>query len=159
LTPIAGSTIEFPPGEGPAQVEFSPAGGVLAVTAGFQSAGSVHSFAVQGNGRLKEGPGSPFRTSRESGLSGTVGVSWTADGRRIMVSNFRGSAIRVFSIDPKTAGLTLVGMPYSNNQRAMCWTALGPDNKTLYASNYVTNNVSVFSIAADGTLALIGNSA
>src|SRR5262249_20738731 len=98
-------------------------------------------------------------TSRESGLSGTVGFSWTADGRRIMVSNFRGSAIRVFSIDPKTAGLTLVGMPYSNNQRAMCWTALGPDNKTLYASNYVTNNVSVFSIAADGTLALIGNSA
>jgi 6-phosphogluconolactonase (cycloisomerase 2 family) len=159
LTPIAGSTIEFPSGQGPAQVEFNRAGTVLAVTAGFQSDGSVRSFAVQSNGLLKEGPGSPFQPDRASGLSGTVGFAWTVDGRRIMVTNFRGSAIRVFSIDPKTAALTLEGAPYSNHQRAMCWAALGPDGKTLYASNYVTNNVSVFSIAADGTLDLIGNSA
>jgi 6-phosphogluconolactonase (cycloisomerase 2 family) len=159
LTPIAGSTIEFPLGEGPAQVEFNRAGTVLAVTAGFQNDGSVRSFAVQSNGRLKEGSGSPFTASRASGLSGTVGFSWTADGRRIMVTNFRGSAIRVFSVDPKTAALTLEGAPYPNNQRAMCWAVLGPDGKTLYASNYVTNNVSVFSITAEDTLDLLGNSA
>ncbi len=159
LTPIAGSTIEFPPGEGPAQVEFNRAGTVLAVTAGFQSDGSVRSFAVQSNGLLKEGFGSPFQADRASGLSGTVGFSWTADGRRIMVTNFRGSAIRVFSIDPQTADLALEGAPYSNQQRAMCWAVLGPDGKTLYVSNYVTNNVSVFSIGADGMLHLIGNSA
>ena len=41
----------------------------------------------------------------------------------------------------------------------MCWAVLGPDGKTLYASNYVTNNVSVFSIAGNGTLDLVGNSA
>jgi 6-phosphogluconolactonase (cycloisomerase 2 family) len=159
LTPIAGSTIELPFGEGPAQVEFNPAGTVLAVTAGFQSDGSVRSFAVQSNGRLKEGSGSPFKAERASGLSGTVGFSFTADGHRIVVTNFRGSAIRVFSVDPKTAALTLQGAPYSNNQRAMCWAVLAPDGKTLYASNYVTNNVSIFTVAADGTLALIGNSA
>ena len=159
LIPIVGSTIEFPFEEGPAQVEFNHAGTVLAVTAGVQSDGSVRSFTVQSDGHLKEGPGSPFKVSRASGLSGTVGFSWTADGRRIMVTNFRGSALRVFSVDPKTAGLTLEGVPYPNQQRAMCWAALGPDGKTLYVSNYVTNNVSVFSIGADGTLALIGNSA
>jgi 6-phosphogluconolactonase (cycloisomerase 2 family) len=160
LNPIAGSTIEFPLGQGPAQVEFNPAGTVLAVTAGFQTDGSsVRSFAVQSNGRLKEGPGSPFTASRASGLSGPIGFSWTGDGRRIMVTNFRGSAIRVFSVDPKTAALTPEGAPYSNNQGAMCWAILAPDGKTLYASNYLTNNVSVFSIAADGTLVLIGNSA
>jgi 6-phosphogluconolactonase (cycloisomerase 2 family) len=76
-----------------------------------------------------------------------------------MVTNFRGSAIRVFSVDPKTAALTLEGAPYPNNQRAMCWAVLGPDGKTIYASNYVTNNVSVFSITAEDTLDLIGNSA
>jgi 6-phosphogluconolactonase (cycloisomerase 2 family) len=114
---------------------------------------------VQSDGRLKEGPGSPFKASRESGLSGTVGFTFTADGRRIMVTNFRGSAIRVFSVGATTAALTLEGAPYSNYQRAMCWAVLGPDGKTLYASNYVTNNVSVFSVAVDGTLALIGNSA
>jgi 6-phosphogluconolactonase (cycloisomerase 2 family) len=159
LTPIAGSTVEFPSGEGPAQVEFNRAGTVLAVTAGFQSDGSVRSFAVQSNGLLKEGPGSPFKATRDSGLSGTVGFSFTADGRRIMVTNFRGSAIRVFAVDPKTAALTLEGEPYSNHQRAMCWAVLGPDGKTLYVSNYVTNNVSVFSIAGNGTLDLVGNSA
>src|SRR6516225_4766310 len=96
LIPIVGSTIEFPFGEGPAQVEFNPFGTVLAVTAGLvQSDGSVRSFAVQSDGRLKEGPGSPFRVSRTSALSGPVGFSWTADGRRIMVTNFRGSALRV----------------------------------------------------------------
>jgi 6-phosphogluconolactonase (cycloisomerase 2 family) len=159
LTPIPGSTIEFPFGEGPAQVEFNRAGTVLAVTAGFQSDGSVRSFAVESNGLLKEGTGSPFKASRESGLSGTVGFSFTADDRRIMVTNFRGSAVRVFSADPKTAALTPEGEPYSNHQRAMCWAALGPDGKTLYVSNYVTNNVSVFSIAGNGTFDLVGNSA
>jgi 6-phosphogluconolactonase (cycloisomerase 2 family) len=159
LTPIAGSTIEFPFGEGPAQVEFNRGGTVLAVTAGFQSDGNVRSFAVESNGLLKEGTGSPFKASRASGVSGTVGFSFTADDRRIMVTNFRGSAIRVFSVDPKTAALTPEGEPYSNHQRAMCWATLGPDGKTLYASNYVTNNVSVFSIAGDGTLDLVGNSA
>jgi len=159
LTPIAGSTIEFPPGEGPAQVEFNRAGTVLAVTARFQTDGSVRSFAVQSNGLLREGPGSPFQADRASGLSGTVGFAWTADGRRIVVTNFRGSAIRVFLVDPKTAALTLEDEPYSNYQRAMCWAVLGPDGKTLYASNYVTNNVSVFSIAGNGTLDLVGNSA
>ena len=77
LIPIADSTIEFPFGEGPAQVEFNRTGTVLAVTAGFQTDGSVRSFAVQSNGRLKEGPGSPFKASMASGLSGTVGFSFT----------------------------------------------------------------------------------
>ena len=86
LTPVSGSTIEFPPGEGPAQVEFNRAGTVLAVTAGFQSDGSVRSFVVQSNGLLKEGPGSPFQADRASGPSGTVGFAWTADGRRLLGS-------------------------------------------------------------------------
>ena len=54
LTPIAGSTIEFPAGQGPADVEFNPSGTVLAVTAAFQSSGELHTYAVQ-NGRSSEG--------------------------------------------------------------------------------------------------------
>ena len=48
------------------------------MTAGFQTDGRIHTFAVLPDGRLKEGPGSRFVT-RE--ISGTVGYSWSADGR------------------------------------------------------------------------------
>src|SRR6185503_10624635 len=44
LMAIPGSTIEFTRGLGPAQVEFSPKGGVLAVTEGFQVDGKIHSY-------------------------------------------------------------------------------------------------------------------
>ena len=55
--------------------------------------------------------GSPFVT-RE--ISGTVGYSWSADGRRLFVSNFRGSAVTVFSVDATTAALEPVGPAYPN---------------------------------------------
>ena len=153
LTPIPGSTVEFPAGQGPAQVEFSPSGAVLAVTAGFQADGRIHTFAVQPDGRLKEGPGSPFVT-RE--ISGTVGYSWSADGRRLFVSNFRGSAVTVFSVDATIAALEPVGPAYPNGGGAACWTALSPDGTTLYTGNFVGNSISAFTIRPDGTLSLLG---
>jgi 6-phosphogluconolactonase (cycloisomerase 2 family) len=153
LTPIPGSTVEFPAGQGPAQVEFSPSGAVLAVTAGFQADGRIHAFAVQPDGRLREGPGSPF-VARE--ISGTVGYSWSADGRRLFVSNFRGSAVTVFSVDATTAALEPVGPAYPNGGGAACWTALSPDGTTLYTGNFVGNSISAFAIRSDGTPSLLG---
>lgn len=154
LMPIPNSTIEFAAGQGPAQVEFSPRGGVLAVTAGFQTDGKIHAFVVQPDGRLKEGPGSPF-VSR--GVSGTVGFSWTADGRYLLVSNFRGSAVTVFGVDATTAAITLKGRPYANNQGAACWTALSPNGETLYTANFVSNSVSAYAVKPDGSLTLLGS--
>jgi 6-phosphogluconolactonase (cycloisomerase 2 family) len=153
LTPIPGSTIEFPAGQGPAQVEFSPSGSVLAVTAGFQSDGRIHTFAVQPDGRLREGPGSPF-IARD--VSGTVGYSWSRDGRYLLVSNFRGSAMTVFSVDGTTAAISPKGAPYPNGGGAACWTALSPDGHTLYTGNFVGNSISAYAMNADGTLELLG---
>jgi 6-phosphogluconolactonase len=153
LIPIPGSTIEFPVGQGPAQVEFSPSGSVLAVTAGFQTDGRIHTFAVMPDGTLKEGPGSPFVT-RE--VSGTVGYSWSADGRHLLVSNFRGSAMTVFAVDSTTAAIEPKGPAYPNGGGAACWTALSPDGKTLYTGNFVGNSISAYAVMPDGTLSLLG---
>jgi 6-phosphogluconolactonase (cycloisomerase 2 family) len=153
LTPIPGSTIEFPDGQGPAQVEFSPSGSVLAVTAGFQTDGRIHTFAVMPDGTLKAGPGSPFVT-RE--VSGTVGSSWSADGRHLLVSNFRGSAMTVFGVDAATAAIEPTGPAYPNGGGAACWTALSPDGKTLYTGNFVGNSISAYAVMPDGTLSLLG---
>jgi 6-phosphogluconolactonase len=153
LTPIPGSTVEFPAGQGPAQVEFSPSGSVLAVTAGFQTDGRIHTFAVLPDGRLKEGPGSPFVT-RE--VSGTVGYSWSADGRHLLVSNFRGSAMTVFAVDATTAAIEPKGPAYPNGGGAACWTALSPDGQTLYTGNFVGNSISAYAVTPEGTLSLLG---
>ena len=153
LTPIPGSTIEFPAGQGPAQIEFSPSGSVLAVTAGFQTDGRIHTYAVTPDGTLKEGPGSPFVT-RE--VSGTVGYSWSADGHHLLVSNFRGSAMTVFAVDSTTAAIEPKGPAYPNGGGAACWTALSPDGKTLYTGNFVGNSISAYAVMPDGTLSLLG---
>jgi 6-phosphogluconolactonase len=153
LTPIPGSTIEFPDGLGPAQVEFSPSGSVLAVTAGFQTDGHIHTFAVLPDGRLQEGPGSPFLT-RE--VSGTVGYSWSADGKHLLVSNFRGSAMTVFAVDGTTAAIEPKGPAYPNGGGAACWTALSPDGQTLYTGNFVGNSISAYAVMPDGKLSLLG---
>jgi len=153
LMPIPGSTVEFPAGQGPAQVELSPSGSVLAVTAGFQTDGHIHAFAVLPDGRLKEGPGSPFVT-RE--VSGTVGFSWSADGRHLLVSNFRGSAMTVFAVDAMTAAIEPKGPAYPNGGGAACWTALSPDGQTLYTGNFVGNSISAYAVTPEGTLSLLG---
>jgi 6-phosphogluconolactonase (cycloisomerase 2 family) len=154
LTPISGSKIEFPAGQGPAQVEFSPDGQTVAVTSGFQSeeASRIRAFKEQADGTLKEGPGSPIQPK---GASGVVGFSWSTASERIFVSNFRGSAVTVFDIDRATGGVKQLGEAYGDNEKAACWTAIAPDGKTLYVANFVSNSISAFDVEADGKLTLL----
>jgi 6-phosphogluconolactonase len=156
LTPIAGSTIPFASERGPAQVEFSPDGLTLVATAGFQGEDSsrIHSYKVQADGTLREGPGSP---AKPMGASGTVGYSWSPKGDRVFVSNFRGSAVTVFDIDRQTGGIQQVGGAYGDNEMAACWTAISKDGRTLYVANFKSNSVSTFDVHADGKLTLLGS--
>ncbi len=155
LTPIANSKITFAEGHGPAQVEFSPDGKTVVVTSGFQDeqTSRVHGYKVQADGTLKEGPGSP---AQPKGASGVVGYSWSPDGKRVFVSNFRGSAITVFDIDPQTGGIKQLGGAFGDQEQAACWTAIAADGKTLYVANFVSNSISVFDVAVDGKLTLLG---
>jgi uncharacterized protein (TIGR03000 family) len=155
LTPIDGSTIEFPADRGPAQAEFAPDGKTLVVTSGFQGDDSsrIHAYQVMADGTLKEGDGSP---ARPNGASGTVGFSWAPAGGRVFVSNFRGSAVTLFDIDRTTAAVKQVGDAVGDNEKAACWTAISADGKTLYVANFVSNSISVFDVAEDGKLKLLG---
>jgi uncharacterized protein (TIGR03000 family) len=157
LTPIADSKITFPAGQGPAQAEFSPDGKTVVVTSGFQGeeTSRIHSYQVQPDGTLKEGPGSPVQPK---GASGVVGFSWDPKGRRVYVSNFRGSAVTVFDVDQQTGGVKQNGEAYGDREQAACWTAISPDGKTLYVANFVSNSISAFDVHADGKLTLLGTS-
>jgi 6-phosphogluconolactonase (cycloisomerase 2 family) len=155
LKPIEHSTVTFHEGHGPAQIEFSPDGKIIAVTSGFQDEDTsrIHSYKVLDDGTLKEGPGSPLMPK---GASGTVGFSWDPSCERLYVSNFRGSAIIVFDIDKKAAGLKQHGDAHGDKEMAACWTVISADGKTLYVANFVSNSISVFDVHADGTLKLLG---
>jgi len=155
LTPIPGSRIEFASGAGPAQVEFSPSGETVVVTSGFQGeeTSRIHSYHVQADGTLREGPNSPLKPHN---ASGTVGFSWSPKGDRIYVSNFRGSAITVFNIDKLTGGIEQIGDAYGDGEQAACWTTITPDGRTLYVANFVSNSISIFDVHDDGTLTLLG---
>jgi 6-phosphogluconolactonase (cycloisomerase 2 family) len=154
LTAIANSKINFPSGEGPAQIEFSPNGKFVAVSSGFQNepASRIHNYVVQKDGTLAPAAGSAVEPR---GASGTVGYSWSPNGSHLFVSNFRGSAIVTFSVDPMTGALHQIGDPLGNGEQAACWTAISADGKTLYAANFVSNSISVYDIAADGQLKLL----
>jgi 6-phosphogluconolactonase (cycloisomerase 2 family) len=147
--------IEFPAGQGPAQVEFSPDGKLLAVTAGFQDepASRVYCYLVGDDGRLTQGPGSPVQPR---GASGVVGFSWAATGDRLYVSNFRGSAVIAFDVDRQSGAIKQQGEAIGDQEMAACWTAISRDGKTLYVANFVSNSISVFAISPDGKLALRG---
>lgn len=155
LKEIEKSQITFKEGYGPTQVEFSADGKVLVATSGFQGEKSsrIHAYKVIKDGMLKEGPGS---SAEPKNASGTIGFSLDPRGNRAYVSAFRGSAVIVFDVDSKTAGLKQLGEPYGDKETAACWTAIAPDGKTLYVANFVSNSISVFDIHPDGKLSLLG---
>jgi 6-phosphogluconolactonase (cycloisomerase 2 family) len=105
------------------------------------------------DGTIKEGPGSP---AEPKGASGTVGYSWDPKGRRIFVSNFRGSAVVVFDIDRETGSIKQNAEPYGDNEQAACWTAISADGKYLYVANFVSNSISTYQVLEDGKLKLLG---
>jgi 6-phosphogluconolactonase len=156
LTPIPASTIMYPAGHGPAQVEFSPTGETLAVSVGFQDEETtrIHSYKVMPDGRLHEGAGSPIQPR---GGSGIVGFSWSPKGDRIFTSNFRGSAIIAFDIERHTGAVRQLGDAVTDKEEAACWTAISGDGRTLYVANFVSSSVSVFDVSADGRLSLLGS--
>lgn len=156
LTPIPESTISYPAGQGPAQAEFSPDGKTLVVTRGFQGdekASRIHSYKVQADGTLKEGPGSPLQPKGDSGI---VGFSWSPASNRIFVSNFRGSSVTVFDVDSATGGVKQLGGAVGDNEKAACWTAISADGKRLYVGNFVSNSISSYEVKPDGSLTLLG---
>lgn len=158
LESIAGSTVELPSGMGPAEVEFSTSGKLLVATAGFQTDGGegsrIYTFRVEEDGKLMPGENSPIKPE---GSTGTVGFSLSPAGDRIFVSTFKNSGVVEFEVDPATAAIRQMGMPVSNDQRAACWTTLTKDGRTLYVGNFVSNSISVYDVAVDGQLTLLGS--
>lgn len=119
---------------------------------------TVSAFSVDANGALTPIAGSPFAT----GGSGVGGGFFAANRMTIstvrnllFASNEQTNNVSVFSIDPATGALTLVpGAPFPTGGASGAGISLGvtPDNQFLFASSSGSSNITVFSIAGNGTL-------
>ena len=125
---------------------------------------TVSAFSVDANGALTPIAGSPFAT----GGSGVGGGFFAANRATIatvrkflFVANEQTNNVSVFSIDPATGALNLIpGSPFPTGGASGSGISLGvtPDNQFLFASSAGSNNITAFSIAANGTLTSIAGS-
>jgi len=124
--------LEFTTGHQPKQVAFSPDGAELWVTP-LDSAQGVEVYDAR----------TGTRTHRvDLGAHGAVEIIFTRDGRTAYVSQMETAS--VFAIDTATHRQV---RRYSTEG---VWTkvlALSPDERTLYASNWVSNDVSAITLA------------
>jgi 6-phosphogluconolactonase len=127
----------------------------------FFAPNTVSVMAIQSNGSLtKVGT---FHT----GGSGNAGNGFDAvrrvivspDNKFIFASNAGSNDVSVFTVDKSTGSLSLVpGSPFSTGGNGCDGIGLAatPDMSFLFASNTCSSNVSVFKIAGDGSLVLLG---
>jgi len=130
-------------GTNPAQVAFSPGGGAIAVTE--KDSSTIDTFTVDHEGRAHAGVSS-------SSAGGTpFGFAFDAAGRAF-VSEAAGSASS-YSVD--AAGAHVITAAALTHQAAPCWLVVTPDGRYAYTANAGSATISGFSIAGDGSLALL----
>ena len=126
---------------------------------------TVSAFSVAPNGVLTAIPGSPFPTGGTGiggGLFAANRLAVSNVGNLLYVSNSGSNDVSAFSINPNTGGLAVIsGSPFPTGGFATfrgISLAATPNNQFLMAANGGSNNITVFSIGANGALSPIPGS-
>ena len=156
LRALAGSTVSLPAGSQPGDVLFNRDGSKLA---GARVASSlIDSFTVSKDGLLTAAPGSPFAAQGP----GPFGSEFRpTNPAQLFVSNAHGGtgngSVSAFA-DGADGTLTSIGAsPFPDFQTAPCWVEISHDGHYLFAVNTAVSTISRYTIAADGTLTLLGS--
>ena len=133
-------------GSGPAQVAFSPNGSELVVTE--KNTSTLDTFQVGPHGNAQPGVSSPS-------AGGTpFGFQFDSLGRAF-VSEAAGSASS-YAVD--ASGAHTISGAVVTHQAAPCWLVVSPDGRFAYTANAGAGSISGFSIASDGSIALLNAS-
>jgi len=133
-------------GAGPAQVAFSPNGSELVVTE--KGTSTLDTFEVGSHGYAQPGISSPS-------AGGTpFGFQFDSLGR-VFVSEAAGSASS-YTVD--ALGAHTISGAVVTHQAAPCWLVVTPDGRWAYTANAGAGTISGFSIAPDGSIALLDTS-
>ncbi len=155
LTPLAGSTRPLSAGAvGPAQIQFSPDGGVLAVT---EKATNLIDTFVVGRDGLAAGP-----TSQPSSGATPFGFDFDKRGQLIVSDAFGGaagqSALSSYEVSSSGA-LSAITALAPDGQSAACWVVTTKNGRYAYTTNTGSSNVSSYSIGQEGSLTLLTGAA
>ena len=161
LTPIPDSTFDLPDIANPGDVLFSPDGAYLVGVRVGPNAGPsfIDSFTVGTDGRLTAASGSPF----DAQVTGPFGSVFSpTQPHQLFVTNAHGGpgtgSVSVFDVESGVLE-PISGSPFANGQTGTCWAAISADGRTLFTTNTGSNTISRYSVADDGALTLIGNTA
>lgn len=157
LTPIPNSTrpVSGGPNSGCAQISFTKDGSVLVVTE--RAADVISTYVVGKDGAITAGP-----IANQSTGNGPFGFSFTQRGQLVTTEDVQGApgAGGAASYDVSRDGiLTPLGPTVHNGRNDTCWIVITDDNKFAYATNFQSNDISIFGVNNDGTLFLINPSA
>jgi 6-phosphogluconolactonase (cycloisomerase 2 family) len=156
LRPIVGSTVGLPDSAQPGDVLFNATGTALVGTRVGTS--QIDSFSVGADGLLTPAPSSPIPAQ----ALGPFGSEFRpTDPAQLFVTNAHAGAgagsVSAFSV-AGDATLSSIGLsPFANGQSGTCWVEISPDGQFLFAVNTGTGTISSYSIDAEGSLALLGN--
>jgi 6-phosphogluconolactonase len=144
LMPLEGSSrpLSAPDADG-AQVSFSRDGRTLVVTE--RGTNSISSYAVDERG-YADGPATPY------------GFDFTARGAVIVTEAFGGeigkAAASSYSVTAP-GRLAPVSGSVGDTRSEVCWAAATRDGRFVYVTNFGDGTISSYSVAADGSLALL----
>lgn len=146
LLPLPGSTQPLSAGaSGPAQIQFGPEGRTLVVTE--KTSQTIDTFAVGLDGRAG--------AAQQHASTGVTPFGFDIDRLgHVLVSNAGGSSASSYALG-RGGSLTPVSGPVANGQAAACWLAATPDGRFAYTANAGNGTISGYSVARDGTLALL----
>jgi 6-phosphogluconolactonase (cycloisomerase 2 family) len=159
LRPISGSTYALPDTAMPGHVLISPDGRRLVGTRVGPSAGPSYldAFRIGRDGRLTPAPGSPFAAQR----IGPFGSAFSPTRHdQLFVSNAHdgpgAGSVSAYHVAANGSLTAITGSPFADNQTAPCWVAISPNGRALFAINTAVPSISRYTIAANGTLGLVG---
>ena len=151
LTPLEDSTRPLSSAEADgAQVSFSRDGRTLVVTE--RGTNSISSYAVDEHG-FAEGPA----TIQSSGAT-PYGFDFAARGAVVVTEAFGGeigkAAASSYSVS-SPGRLAPVSGSVGDTRSEVCWAAATKDGRFVYVTNFGDGTISSYSVAADGSLALL----
>jgi 6-phosphogluconolactonase (cycloisomerase 2 family) len=158
LRAIDGSTVSLPTGSQPGDVLFNGDGTKL--VGARVNTSLIDSFTVGDDGLLTAAHGSPFAAQGP----GPFGSEFSpTNPSQLFVSNAHGGpgngTVSALS-DGADGTLSSIGAsPFADFQTAPCWVEISHDGNYLFAVNTAVSTISRYSIAANGTLTLLGSTA